>query len=250
MKTKINLRNISLLFLLMFTISCTKIESELTIQDKQTNAIKQLKEIVGEQGLIKIINPSESKAIFTIDENSNQAKIKNLSLNEFKEVFKEIGTEIKYEAVRSTLVLDSSISPTSKIKSNSIKSFDDDDEDEGPGTAGYHHAQFGTGSILNKDKIGKYILHLFFNTNTSGQIVGTPTLFYTGIGFYSWQQMNMSSIIFNPSNYSSNFIITGVNTYGVQIDGLTIGWSSYANFNIKISMDELGRYEVVVIEKK
>jgi hypothetical protein len=96
----------------------------------------------------------------------------------------------------------------------------------------------------------KYILHLFFNTNTSGQIVGTPTLFYTGIGFYIWQQMNMSSISFNPSNYSSNFIITGVNTYGVQIDGLTIGWSSYANFNITISMDELGRYEVVVIEKK
>ena len=250
MKTKINLRNISLLFLLMFTISCTKKESELTMQDKQTNAIKQLKEIVGEQGEIKIIIPSESKSIFTIYENSNQAKIKNLSLNEFKEVFKEIGTEIKYEAVRSTLVLDSSISPTSKIKSNSIQTFDDDEEDDGPGKAGYHHAQFAPGSILNKDKIGKYILHLFFNTNNSGQIVGNPTLFYTGIGLYSWQQMNMSNISFNPSNNSSNFIITGINTYGVQIEGLTIGWSSYANFNITISMDELGRYEVVVIEKK
>ena len=250
MKIKINLRNISLLFLLMFTISCTKKECELTLQDKQSIAIKQLKEIVGEKGEIKIINPSENKAIFTTDENSNQAKIKNISLSEFKEVFKEIGTEKKYEAVKATLVLDSGISPTSKIKSNSIKSFDDDDDDGGPGTPGYHHAQFGSGSILNNDKVGKYILHLFFNTNASGQIVGTPTLFYTGIGLYSWQQMNMSNISFNSLNYSSNFTITGINTYGVQIDGFTFGWSSYANFNITISVDEFGRYEVVVIEKK
>ena len=98
--------------------------------------------------------------------------------------------------------------------------------------------------------MGKYILHLFFNTNASGQIVGTPTLFYTGIGLYSWQQMNMSNISFNSLNYSSNFTITGINTYGVQIDGFTFGWSSYANFNITISVDEFGRYEVVVIEKK
>lgn len=96
----------------------------------------------------------------------------------------------------------------------------------------------------------KYILHLFFYTNTSGQIVGTPTLFYTGIGFYSWQQMNMSSISFNPSNYSSNFIITGVNTYGVQIGGITLGWSAYDKFDITMNMDELARYEVIVIEKK
>lgn len=250
MKTKINVRNISLLFLLMFTISCTKKESELTMQDKQTNAIKQLKEIVGEQGEIKIINPSESKSIFKIDENSNQAKIKNLSLNEFKEVFKEIGTEIKYEAVRSTLVLDSSINPTSKIKSNSIQTFDDDEEEDGPGKAGYHHAEFKSGSPLNVDKGGWYTLHLNYSTNANGQIVGNPTISFTGFGFYSWQQVNMSSISFNPSNYSSNFIITGVNTYGVQIGGITLGWSAYDKFDITINMDELARYEVIIIEKK
>ena len=250
MKTKINLRNISLLFLLMFTFSCTKKESELTLQDKQAAAIKQLKEIVADKGEIKIFNPNESRTIFSVNENSNQVNIKPLSLNEFKEVFKEIGTEKKYEAVRSTLVLDSSISPTFKIKSNAIKSLDDDDTDGGPGTPGYHHAEFKSGSPLNGDKGGWYTLHLNYNTNASGQIVGNPTISFTGVGFYSWQQVNMSNISFNPSNYSSNFIITGVNTYGVQIGGITIGWSAYDKFDVTINMDELARYEVIIIEKK
>lgn len=250
MTTKINFRNLSLFLLLMLPFSCTKKEYELSLQESQNIALKQIKEIVGEKGEIKLTSQPDYKKVLDSKENSTKIRVNKLSLNQFREVFKEMGIAIKYEAKRSTLVLDSSLISSSKIKTDSIKSFGFVDIDAGPGPAGYHHVQFKSGSPLNQDKGGWYTMHLNYNTNSYGQVIGQPTISFSGIGFFSWQQVNMSNINFNPSNYSSNFIITGINTYGIQIGGVTIGWSAYAKFDISINMDELSSMEAMIIERK
>ena len=81
-------------------------------------------------------------------------------------------------------------------------------------------------------------MYLDFNTDASGKIIGTPSISFVGIGFYSWSQINASQITFNPSNTTSTFTITGINLLGIQIGGVTLGWPSRTNYYFTVDMDE------------
>jgi hypothetical protein len=48
----------------------------------------------------------------------------------------------------------------------------------------------------------------------------------------------MSTISFNPTLLTSNFTITGIGLYGIQIGGMTLGWSEIVNFRIRIDMNQ------------
>ncbi len=231
---------IYLLSTILIMTSCTKQINLLTSEQATQNAIKEIRKIIGNEGTIKVI---ENSAID--DENINSLRI--LSLNEFKNVYNELHyskLNYKYKKVnsidsKSILDSDSSRQLIKKEDLDNSDSFYPFLEDSSrPGAAGYHHAQFSSFSNLNKELGGYYTLHLYFNTDAYGRIVGTPTISYTGAGIYSWQQVNMSTISFNPTLLTSNFTITGIGLYGIQIGGMTLGWSEIVNFRIRIDMNQ------------
>lgn len=237
-------------FYILILSSCSK-QLPIALPDQSSkNIIQAIRDIVGGDGRIITLDT----AIF-MDKNfnpnlntiSSKSYIKVLSIKEFKNLFQEFH--------QRTISFTSNGSSTSKHKftyqsllsNNQIKSNDYDNIDIGypeledssrPGVAGYHHAQFFPSSNLNKDMGGFYTLHLYFNTDLNGRVIGNPSIFYSGVGFYSWQQMNNSTISFNSQTLISNFTITGIGVYGLQVGGVTLGWSDLVNFRIKIDMNE------------
>jgi len=177
-------------------------------------------------------------------------KIKLLSISEFKKVLTKFSEHKKFEANKSSLMLDSGYIKSNSIKSNELKSNDEYDLYDGPRPAGYYHVQFNYDSPLNQGIIGYYNLHLYFNTDANGRVIGIPTISYTGMGLFNWQQINISDIHFNANTYTSSFTITGNNIYGIQLGTLVMGWSSLASFLININMDQSASKPVTLLEQQ
>ena len=93
-------------------------------------------------------------------------------------------------------------------------------------------------------------MHLDFNTDQFGRVIGTPTLSFTGIGFFYWTYVNSSSITFNPSTTTSTFTITGNNLFGIQLGGLTLGWTERSNYYFSVNMDSDYTKNAVRVEQK
>ncbi len=231
---------ICLLSTILLMTSCTKQISTVNAEQETQNAINEIRKIIGSEGSIKVI---ENLALD--GENINSLRI--LSLNEFKNVYNELHYSKlnykykKFSSNNSKLFLDSN-NASLLIKKDDYDNLDLFypflEDSSRPGAAGYHHAQFSPFSNLNKDLGGYYTLHLYFNTDSYGRIIGNPTISYTGAGIYSWQQINMSTISFNPTLLTSNFTITGIGLYGIQVGGMTLGWSEIVNFRIRIDMNQ------------
>lgn len=214
-------------FILLFT-SCTK---EVEISDREY-AIQTIKNTLGD----KVEN------IFYSSESRENAPV--IDVKDFPNFVKAISAKKRFVSNKIELV------DNYLIKSNSIKSLDENDDIVGGAKKeGYYHVQFDYSSPLNKDLGGFYTLHFYFNTDANGRVIGAPTISYTGFGIFSWQQVNISTISFNPISNTSQFTITGINTYGAQVGGMTIGWSSISNFQISVNMNEFSTKQVILTEQ-
>jgi hypothetical protein len=93
-------------------------------------------------------------------------------------------------------------------------------------------------------------LNLSFNVGNNGGIIGTPSLYFSGINLFSWQPLQSSMISFNPQTYISTYAITGLTVFGIQLGGLTIGWSSTITFYIRINTNEFSNTTVTIYSRR
>jgi hypothetical protein len=237
--SKLKLLSYCLTFTLLF-LSCKK---ELLSSDRlseETYATQAIRKIVGSKGEIKLIT---SKSDLTT---------KTLTLAQLQNILIEQNRNRSYQAYKSEFVLDKYLSKSYQDQTVIIKSLTEfeDDIETGPRPAGYYHVQFSASSPLNQDLGGFYTLHLYFNTDANGRVIGNPSISYTGVGLFSWQQVNISNISFNANSLISSFTISGTNTYGIQVGGMTLGWSAMKDFLVVINLNELSSKLVTLIEQQ
>ena len=224
--------------ILMFLSSCKKESSTTKLDD----SMSKVRDIVGESG-----------RFITLDE-KNMNNVPVLSIDEFKLAYKEFNSPKKFTAI-AELKQNENTSNLSVKKTSSITTYDEY-EDDGPRPAGYYHASFPfyvsyyTSINNNIMPHGFYTMHLDFNTDQFGRVIGNPTLSFTGVGFFSWTYVNASQINFNSSNTTSTFTITGNNLFGIQLGGLTLGWSNRSNYFFTVNMDSDYKQDAVKVEQK
>ena len=218
-----------LTFIIIILNSCTK--DDVTILNENQAAINEIKKIVGDNGKIEVLSKNfnleaiDIKSESTIDSNS----YKYLSLSEFRQLYESIG---KYQFERVV----------EKDSNSSIKSMDIDDDPRKPGLHRIKYYSFPFNLIngtygINEAKSPLTILNLWFETNKQGRVIGTPTIFYSGVTFIqNWTQLYVTEIQYNASSNTSTFTIAGSTLYGVNIIGQNIGWTSKGGFNISINM--------------
>jgi hypothetical protein len=167
--------------------------------------------------------------------------------------YKEFNSPKKFTGL-AELKKNENASVISVKKTSSITAFDENEEDS-PRPAGYYHASFPfyvsyyTSINNNIMPHGFYTMHLDFNTDQFGRVIGNPTLSFTGVGFFSWTFVNASQINFNSSNTTSTFTITGNNLFGIQLGGLTLGWSNRSNYYFTVNMDSDYKNNAVKVEQ-
>ena len=241
----------SILMILLFN-SCKK-DVEVTNQYKtEQNAIKEIQRIVGTNHPLvnNIYNDSSTKSIN--EHTVINTQFKALTINEFNFIYQQISKPQTYSSklLKNNNQIDSS---NNLIKSSSIKKFED--LEVGPRPAGYYHAKFpfyvGYYTGVNNSNLwaGNYNMYLDFNTDASGRVIGTPTISFVGLGFYSWSQVNMSMITFNANTSTSYFTITGNNMIGIQIGGLTLGFPSRTNYSFIVNMDDAATNDAVIVHQ-
>jgi hypothetical protein len=221
-------------------ISCTKDMGVSHTSNEEILAKQTIRNVVGSIGEIKPL--------------TNRANLKTsiISLAQLRNIVIQQKNPKTYQTNDAELILDKYLSKSYKDQVVNFKSLTEyeDDEQDGPKPAGYYHVQFYAGSPLNQDLGGFYTLHLYFNTDASGRVIGNPTISYTGFGLFSWQQVNISNISFNTNSLVSTFTISGTNTYGIQVGGMTLGWSAMKDFLVIINLDELSSKLVTLIEQQ
>ena len=224
--------------ILMFSSSCKKESSTTKLDD----SMSKVRDIVGESG-----------RFITLDE-KNMNNVPVLSIDEFKLAYKEFNSPKKFTAI-AELKQNENTSIVSVKKTSSITAYDEYEYD-GPRPAGYYHASFPfyvsyyTSINNNIMPHGFYTMHLDFNTDQFGRVIGNPTISFTGIGFFSWTYINASQINFNSLNTTSTFTITGNNLFGIQLGGLTLGWSNRSNYYFTVNMDSDYKQDAVKVEQK
>lgn len=236
---KFNLIALSMSFTFLL-FSCTKDIGTSQLSNQENSAKQAVRNIVGSNGDIKLLS------------NKLDHKLKSLTLSQLQNIVRSQNYIRTYTINNVEFLDDKYLSKSNQdhvVNIKTLTEFEDDIED-GPKPAGYYHVQFYSGSPLNQDLGGFYTLHLYFNTDANGRVIGTPTISYTGWGLCSWQQVNFSNISFNSNTMVSTFTVSGINTYGIQVGGLTLGWSTIKNFLVTINLDELSSKLVTLVEQQ
>jgi hypothetical protein len=224
--------------ILMFSSSCQKESSTSTLDD----SMSKVRDIVGGSGNLIALNEKDIN------------DIPLLSIDEFRMAYKEFNSPKKFTGI-AELKQNENTSIVSVKKTSSTTAYDEY-EDDGPRPAGYYHASFPfyvsyyTSINNNIMPHGFYTMHLDFNTDQFGRVIGNPTISFTGIGFFSWTYVNASQINFNTSNTTSTFTITGNNLFGIQLGGLTLGWTNRSNYFFTVNMDSDYKQDAVKVEQK
>lgn len=239
--------------ILLLTVVCTSIMSctkdvRLTKSEiDEQNAINELRKIVGDKGDVFIIGRASSSNIKS-QSITDTTKIKYLTLDQLRELVKRMSSKEKIIGTIGSIH-----KSENTIKSNSIKSFDEYEDD--PRKAGYYHAEFPfyTGYYTNVNNAisfsGRYTMHLDFNTDMYGRVIGNPTISFTGIGLVTFSQVNTSNITFDPKTGNNYFTITGLSAFGFQVGGGTLGWSTRSNYLFTVNMDDANTKNAVYVEQ-
>jgi hypothetical protein len=255
---------ISLLSVGILLSSCSKQATPIYLENETENAIRQIKKIIGEDGIIKVIDTNsynlsnyKSESIIGTD------NVRKLSIDEFRKVYKAFKTkQVSFEVVEEGRV-DSNIK-NKEIKSNSIiigeDTYDEydgdkDDGNGGPKPAGLYHSIFHS-EILQYYRYG-YIdgnnptlfanLNVEFKSDQFGMIVGSPSISFSGVRMFSWNQTSTYPISSNKNNYTSSFYISGKAEFLLGIGNSVLGLGGNTTFKITINMDENSR-QIVKIE--
>lgn len=224
--------------ILMFSSSCKKETSTTKLED----SMSKVRDVIG-----------ENERVIKLDE-KNINNIPLLSIDEFRLAYKELKSPKKFTAI-AELKQNENSSLNSVKKASSITAFDEYEED-GPRPAGYYHASFpfyvSYYTSVNDNILphGFYTMHLDFNTDQFGRVIGNPTVSFTGVGFFSLTFVNASLINFNSFTTTSTFTITGNNLLGIQLGGLTLGWTNRSNYYFTVNMDSDFKQDAVKVEQK
>jgi len=234
-------------FLLFFFLtSCTK---QLTSADQDEINISQLKKIVGNQGLILKELPASSNIISNSIQGLKKQAVKSLTLDEFSKLYQNIkasrnkGIELKFKEFKYQKDTTRNNEKIVETKST-IKSFDmyeDAEDGSGPRVIpeGYYVRE-NYGSWWQNNNGNSSILStmsIVFNTDTYGRVVGSPSLIFSGITLFTWNQSYLSPISYNLANHTSTFIISGTATYGISMGGSVLGWVSRETYQVVINTD-------------
>jgi len=232
-------------FLIFFFLtSCTK---QLTSADQEEINISQLEKIVGNEGQILKTLPASSNIISNSIQGLNKQISKNLTLDEFSKIYQNIKAgrnktmkfkEFKYQKDKA-----GNNEKIVEIKS-AIKSFEIyEDAEDGSGPRfipeGFHWFT-NYNSITQNNNGNSSILSsmtLLFNTDTYGRVVGSPSIIFSGISLFTWNQGYLSPISYNLANHTSTFTISGTATYGIATGGTVLGWVSRETYEIVINTD-------------
>jgi len=218
------------IFIISSFIGCVK-ENNSTEVISESKAILAVKNIVGEKGNVSIISNHSSAGNRSMQINTDSIQL--LSLNDFQVALGALQADSNAPIA---VLIDSPIQLKPKFKSNSIKSLDDE-EDDRPKPAGLYRYSFMPKTGGNTSYFSD--MNLSYNTGANGEIIGTPTLYFSGLHLFNWQPTQTSAISFDPITYTSSFAVTGTTTFGIQFGGFTIGWSTNITFYITIQNDEL-----------
>ncbi len=253
-KKLLKLRIVSSLTLVMLLFqNCEKENYYKSKNLSEIEVINQARYLIGGDEKLFIINSKDSGLSSNKLSDNIKINFRPLSLNEFVLFHKIINkkTTLSSEAIKIKGIRNNQLD---SIKSNGIQVHDELDYDD-PRKAGYYHARFPYYTWyytnINNDVglAGKYEMYLDFNTDENGRVIGSPTVSFTGLGLFSFNQINSSDITFNSSNGNSYFTITGSTVFGFQFGGATIGWTSRSNYMFTVNMDEANTKNAVHVEQ-
>jgi hypothetical protein len=227
---------IVLLSILLF--GCVK-ENSSTELISESEAILAVKNIVGENGTITVLSnhSNSAKQAMQIIEDT----VKLISLKEFQSAFNSLSVDTHSV---TALILESPVPSNSEIESNAVKPM----YEEGPRSPGLYRFTFLPKTGGNSSYFSN--MNLSYNVGSNGEIIGAPTLYFSGLHLFKWQPAQTSIISFNNNTFTSTFAITGTTSFGIQLGGTTIGWSSNITFYITINNDELNLNPVQIYSKK
>jgi hypothetical protein len=232
-------------FLIFFFLtSCTK---QLASLDQDEVNISQLKKIVGNEGLILKAIPASSNIISNSIQGINKQSSKTLTLDEFSKVYQnnKAGRNKKIEFKEFKYQKDTAGNYEKIVESKSaIKSFEiyeDAEDGSGPRVRpqGYYVVNnYGSlGQNNNGNSEIMTTMSIVFNTDTYGRVVGSPSLIFSGLTLFSWNQSYLSPISYNLANNTSTFTISGTKTYGISMGGTVLGWVERVTYQIVINTD-------------
>jgi hypothetical protein len=232
-------------FLIFFFLtSCAK---QVANADQDEVNISQLKKIVGNEGLILKAIPASSNIISNSIQGINKQSSKTLTLDEFSKIYQNIkaGRNKKIEFKEFKYQKDTAGNYEKIVESKSaIKSFEiyeDAEDGSGPRVRpqGYYVVNnYGSlGQNNNGNSEIMTTMSIVFNTDTYGRVVGSPSLIFSGLTLFSWNQSYLSPISYNLANNTSTFIISGTKTYGISMGGTVLGWVERVTYQIVINTD-------------
>ena len=231
-----------LLFLLFFVTSCTKKEPQLTLAQIQQNTIIEIRKIVGNNGTISVNNNDRNNKLSTYSALSilDTNRLISLTLEQFKDIYNALKTDTFWTNVNDKL---STSDSTKNIKS--LSDFYDDEDPlypKGPKQEpGYHMIQFARSvPFLPYQYNSSYFsnLNLQYYSDQNGYVIGSPSISFSGINIFKWNQNFLSSIenqsdgLYQIGN--SSFTIGGGAEYSILFGTFT--WTSPLSYKITIDI--------------
>ena len=80
-------------------------------------------------------------------------------------------------------------------------------------------------------------MSIVFNTDTYGRVVGSPSIIFSGISLFTWNQAYLSPISYNLANHTSTFTISGTAAFGISTGGTVLGWVSRQIYEVVVNTD-------------
>ena len=236
------------IFLIVLIFSCKKEELKVTADDKYDKAISQISHIVNGKGKVFKIEQEKSSNNF-IGYGQKEDTVQKLTIDQFEKVFYLLSNKT-ISATKAELI---NSKDTIQIKTNSIRSNDEIEGYDSLRPAGSYRADFALfpSQFYNQNTGGFYNLHLNFQTNSFGQVIGEPKVYLTGIGLSGWQQVSVSAISFNKALTTSTFIVHGVTTFGISFSngGMTLGFTMERDYLFNITMESFFSNKAVYVEQ-
>ncbi len=238
--------------------SCSKQTSPLTSEQETQNAINKIREIIGSDVTIKILDSNASNIDNIKSESIGLAKssVRKLSINEFRNVYNALKSKnIKFETVSEIRV--DSTHKQSKIKSNSIILIGDDTYDViggddgnlgpgGPRPAGLYTTTFKSefleyylkGHVDGNDPLLLSNINVQYRSDVNGRILGSPLVYFSGLSIYNWSQFTSDLLSFNSQNFTSVYLVTGLTNFNISLGPIVLNITTSEKFRITICMDD------------
>jgi hypothetical protein len=219
-----------LTFIIIILNGCSK--DDITIVNENQAAINEIKKIVGDNGKISVYNNFKTEDNYfilnTSPTNFDTSHSMNLNLKQFK---------IIYVALNSGKLWGITNENENSNSFNVVQSFDGDSIQR----TGYHLIRFSPAmpSIGYFGPNSSFIsyLNLQYYTDNKGFVIGSPSISFSGITLFNWNQNFLSPIQTQLNNKlntgSSIFTIGGNARFGIG----NFNWESHMSYTITIDID-------------